>query len=72
MGQTFRTGFYIRKLMKLRKMGHTLWSHLEKRVTLIKMGHSGRKWVTIEKIGHTWKTGSQLQNRFALGKMGHT
>ena len=67
--------------MKLRKMGHTLenWSHLEKRVTLIKMGHSGGKWVTLRNMGHTLKNASHfekwvtLKNMIPLGKiMGHT
>ena len=42
------------------------------------MGHSGGKWVTLRKVGHTLKNGPQLElwlilkNRILLGKMGLT
>ena len=40
-----------------------------------KVGHICKKWVTLKKnkilfgkMGHTWKNGSQLENRIPLGK----
>jgi len=55
-------------------MGHTckIGSHLEEWVTL-------GKWVTLRKMGHTWKNashlnlnGSHFKKWVTLGKMGQT
>ena len=55
-------------------MGHT-WkngSHLEKQVTLGKMGQNLLKWITFRKVGHTWNNGSQWMKWFTFGKVGQT
>ena len=36
-----------------------------------KNGSHVEKWVTLGKIGHTWKNASHLEKCFTLGKMGH-
>ena len=70
-------------------MGHIwkTWSHLEKSVTLRKVGHTSkngshlekRTWVTLGKmghiwknVGHTWKKRYQTRKKGYKSKMGHT
>ena len=66
MGHIRNTGSHLEKWVTHEKNG----SHLTKWVTL-------RKWVTVEKMGHTWKKkpnlghlemGSNWRNWIALGK----
>ena len=76
MGCTWEKGSYLQKRLRsiLEKWSHT-WrkgSHLEKRsplgkwVTVGKMGQTYKKGVIPEKISNTWENGSTLE------KISHT
>ena len=76
MSNALKNGSPLEKWLTLGTNGSHLenGSNLKKYtwVTLGKMGHTWKKGVTLGKMGHTCKNGSHLKKWVTLGEMDHT